>query len=167
MDLADGVAASAAIAAAALGLASAGMSAYWAVGGEGLLDTIGGEIERLGRERGPTVIVVLWCIVALKIIVALAAPVLVEVGSSRLPAWTTARVPRVLGWIAAATLSIYGGVWTIVGLLAQTGVFDTSVDTDSTALAWHAYFWDPWFAVWGLAFVVALWRSRRGATRQR
>ena len=38
----------AAIVAALLGLASAGMNAYWAAGGNGLLDTIGGDIDRWG-----------------------------------------------------------------------------------------------------------------------
>lgn len=42
---------------AALGLASAATSAYWAVGGTRLLDTIGGELERWGRERGALVLV--------------------------------------------------------------------------------------------------------------
>jgi hypothetical protein len=158
----DRVAASAAIGAALLGVASAGVSAYWAIGGTGLLDTIGGTIERWGRERAATVVVVLWFIVVLKIVVALAAPILSGIGSGRLPVWTTARLPRALGWIAAATLTVYGGVWTIGGLLAQTGALEASADTDRKALAWHAFLWDPWFAVWGVAFVVALWRSRRG-----
>lgn len=39
--------------AAGLGLASAAVSAYWAAGGTVLLDTIGGELERWGRERSP------------------------------------------------------------------------------------------------------------------
>jgi len=106
-------------------------------------------------------VVALWLIVALKTVVAVAAPVLVGVGADRLPGWTASRVPRVLGWIAAVTLTIYGGALTIVGLLVQAGVVDAAADADSKALAWHAYLWDPWFAVWGGAFVVALWRSRR------
>jgi hypothetical protein len=158
----DPVAVTAAMLAAVLGLASAGVSAYWAVGGDGLLDTVGGDIERWGRGRGATVVIVLWLIVALKAIVALAAPILVGVGSGRLPSWTTGRVPRALGWIAALTLTVYGGVLTIVGLLVEAGVVNASANADSTALAWHAYFWDPWFAIWGIAFVVALWRSRHG-----
>ncbi len=166
-DVTDRVAVPAAILAALLGLASAGVSAYWAVGGTGLLDTIGGSIERWGRERATAVGVVLWFIVALKIIVALAAPILIGIGSDRLPAWTTARVPRALGWIAAATLTVYGGIYTIAGLLVQTGAVEATADTDPKALAWHAYLWDPWFAVWGLAFVVALWLSRRDAIQQR
>ena len=28
------------------------------------------------------------------------------------------------------------------------------------AIAWHAYFWDPWFVLWGGVFTVAMWRSR-------
>jgi Protein of unknown function (DUF3995) len=162
----DRGAVAAAMVAAVLGLANAGVSAYWAIGGVGLLDTIGGDIERWGRERGAAVVVALWFIVALKTIVALAALILVGVGSHRLPLWTTARVPRVLGWIAAATLTFYGGAYTIAGLLVQAGVVSASADTDSKALAWHAYLWDPWFAVWGLVFVVALWLSRRGVIQQ-
>ena len=159
----DGVAVAVAILAAVLGVASAGVSAYWALGGDGLLDTVGGDIERWGRERDTQVVVVLSFIVALKAIVAIAAPILVGVGGDRLPAWTRGRVPRLLGWIAAVTLTLYGGALTIVGLLVQADVVEASTDADSTALAWHAYVWDPWFAIWGLAFVVALWRTRRGS----
>jgi hypothetical protein len=148
--------------AAVLGLASAGVSAYWALGGEGLLNTVGGDIERWGRGQGATVVIVLWLIVGLKTIVAVAAPILVGVGYERLPSWTRGRVPRALGWIAALTLTIYGGVLTIMGLLVQAGIVKASADADSTALAWHAYIWDPWFGLWGIAFVVALWRSRQG-----
>jgi hypothetical protein len=46
--------------AAIVGLGHAAVSAYWALGGERLLETIGGDIERWGRERGPTVVAALW-----------------------------------------------------------------------------------------------------------
>ncbi|MET0457919.1 MAG: hypothetical protein ABW195_01635, partial [Ilumatobacteraceae bacterium] len=72
-------------------------------------------------------------------------------------------VPRILGWIAAVTLTIYGGLLTLVGLLVEAGVVDASADADHKALAWHAYFWDPWFLLWGAAFVIALWRTRQRA----
>lgn len=45
-------------------------------------------------------------------------------------------------------------------MMVQTGIIHAAGDTDERALAWHAYFWDPWFALWGVAFVVALWRTR-------
>jgi hypothetical protein len=44
-------------------------------------------------------------------------------------------------------------------------VVDAADDADKRALAWHAYFWDPWFALWGGAFVVAMWRSRPQPSR--
>lgn len=152
----------AALIAAALGLANAGFSAYWAIGGQGLLDTIGGDVERWARDGGAAVVITLSLIAALKTTIALAAPVLAGVGQGRLPAWTRGRAPSALGWIAAVVLTLYGAVWTVTGLLAQADLIEPAT-SNSKALAWHAYLWDPWFAAWGLAFVIALRRrSRRG-----
>jgi hypothetical protein len=156
----DGGAVVAAAIATSLGLASAAISAYWALGGTALLDTVGGAIERWGRERSPGVFVTLWVIVVLKIIAAVAPLVFVGVGSGQLPAWTRARRTRLLGWIAAVGLTVYGGVLTVVGLLVEAGLIHAADDADQHALAWHAFVWDPWFALWGIAFAVAMWRSR-------
>ena len=156
----DPTARTAAWIAAALGTASAAVSAMWALGSTFLLDTVGGQFERWGQEGGAAVVVALLAIAALKLVVALAAPVLAGVGRGGLPAWTSGRVPACLGWIAAVTLTVYGGLLTVVGLLVEAGVIDASDDADRTALAWHAWFWDPWFLLWGAAFVVALWRTR-------
>jgi len=87
----DGVGLVAAAIAAILGLASAALSAYWALGGTALLDTIGGEIERWGRERSAGVIVTLCVIVVLKVMAAIAPLVFVGVGAGQLPAWTRGR----------------------------------------------------------------------------
>jgi hypothetical protein len=148
----------AAVIAAALGTASAAVSAYWALGGEALLDTVGGDIERWGRERSAGVVVAVWVIVALKLVGALAP--LIFVGVGHFPAWTRSRRTRALGWAAAVGLTVYGGVLSVAGWLVEAGVVDAADDADEHALAWHAYFWDPWFALWGGAFVVAMWRSR-------
>lgn len=156
----NAVALTAAWTAAGLGLTSAAISAYWALGGTGLLETIGGELERWGRERGALVVVMLWVIVAIKSGVALAAPVLVGVGKARLPRWVTGRVTRTLGWIAASTLTVYGGYLTLGGLLVMSGLLEIGSGEPSTAFAWHAYFWDPWFAIWGLALGASLWITR-------
>lgn len=148
----------AAVIAAALGTASAAVSAYWALGGEALLDTVGGDIERWGRERSAGVVVAAWVIVALKLVGAVAP--LIFVGVGHFPAWTRSRRTRALGWAAAVGLTLYGGVLSVAGWLVEAGVVDAADDADEHALAWHAYFWDPWFALWGGAFVVAMWRSR-------
>jgi Protein of unknown function (DUF3995) len=124
------------------------------------LDTIGGSLERWGREREPALIAALWLVVAVKVIAALTAPVLAGVGAERLPLWIRGRAPRLLGWIAAIILVLYGGVMTAVGLLVEAGVLDAAADADRRALAWHTFFWDPWFLLWGVAFSVSLWASR-------
>ena len=84
----------------------------------------------------------------------------VGVGAGQLPAWTTGRQVRLLGWLAAIGLTLYGGVLTVVGLLVQAGVIEAADDADEHALAWHTFVWDPWFALWGVAFIVAMWHSR-------
>ena len=122
----------AAVISASLGAASAAVSAYWALGGPALIETVGGEIERWGRERSVDVVATLWVITLAKLVAAVAPLVLVGVGAGRLPAWTRAR--RCCG------------------------------DADEHAIAWHAYFWDPWFLLWGVAFTVAMWRSRPQAS---
>lgn len=153
--------------ACALGLGSAAVSTYWALGGTALLDTVGGSIERWGRERKPALIAGLWLIVTVKVIIALAAPALAGVGSGLLPSWTRGHLPRILGWIAATVLVLYGGVLTLTGLLAQAGAFQVTPDADRRALAWHAFLWDPWFLVWGVAFTASLWLSRPLPTDRR
>ena len=159
-DRLNGRAVFAALVAAGLGLASAAMSAYWAAGGTGLLDTVGGKIERWGRERSLAVILTLWVIIAVKLVGAAAPLVFAGVGAGQLPTWTKGRQARLMGWIAAVGLTLYGAVLTVVGLLVEAGVLAASDEADERALAWHAYFWDPWFALWGAAFSAVMWYTR-------
>jgi len=125
----------AAVTSASLGAASAAVSAYWALGGTVLLDTVGGEIERWGRERSADVVATLWVITLAKLVGAVAPLVLVGVGAGRLPAWTRAQPMRALGWFVAIGLTVYGGVLTVAGLLVEAGVFDTAGDADEHAIA--------------------------------
>ncbi|CAI7980172.1 conserved membrane hypothetical protein [Frankia sp. Hr75.2] len=150
----------AAVVAVVLGLSSAAVSAYWAVGGTGLLETVGGEIERQGRRHGTGITLALWVIVGVKLAVALAAPVLTA-GPGRFPPWTAGRVPRLLSWIAATVLAIYGGLLTAVGCLVLSGLIPAGEQADRRALTWHAFLWDPWFFYWGLALMSTLWLTRR------
>jgi hypothetical protein len=150
--------------AAGLGTASAAVSAYWALGGTALLDTIGGEIEQWGRQRSAGVVIALGVVVIVKLVGAAAPLMFAGVGAGRLPAWTRACWMRPLGWLAAVGLTLYGGVLTVAGLLVEVGVLEEADDADERALAWHAYLWDPWFALWGAAFVVTMWCSRQRAS---
>ncbi len=133
-------------------LVSAAISAYWAAGGTGLLDTVGGAIARWGRDGGAGVRLALAAIVVLKLVAAW-----LPVGAVR------ARRPRAvrrLAWLEAAILTVYGGVLTATGLVVQAGLAGGGTHADWKALDWHAYLWDPWFLIVGLLAWVALRRTR-------
>ena len=142
-----------------LGLGSAAVSAYWALGGTALLDTIGGQLEEWGRDRSAVVVALLAAVAVVKAGVAVAA--VVATGVVRAPRWAAGRVPRALSWAAALVLIAYGGVLTAAGLLVEVGVIEPGRDADRHALAWHTWLWDPWFLLWGVAFAMALVGSRR------
>jgi succinate dehydrogenase hydrophobic anchor subunit len=66
------------------------------------------------------------------------------------------RVQWRLAQLEAVVLIGDGVVLTTAGLLVQAAVIHRSAHADSRALAWHAFLWDPWFLVWGLAVALAL-----------
>ena len=138
-----------------LGAGNAAITAFWLVGGTALLDTIGGEIERWGRERGAAVVLALTVVLLAKFAVTV-VPVL----AVRLVAARSQRLVRLFAWTSAAILVVYGGLLTVVGLLVQADVIRRPAGADDRALAWHAYFWDPWFLVWGLALGAWMWSTR-------
>ena len=78
----------------------------------------------------------------------------------RNPADRPRRITRLLAWIGAAILTVYGAVLTTVGLLVQADVIRSPASADRRALMWHAYMWDPWFLLWGLLIATALLRSK-------
>jgi hypothetical protein len=64
-------------------------------------------------------------------------------------------------------MTIYGALQSLGALLVVTGVVDPGPEANRGALAWHAYFWDPWFVLWGVAFVISLWLTRPSASERR
>ncbi len=140
-----------------IGVLFAAVNAYWALGGTWLLDTIGGTLEQQGRAGATTVILALWAAVVLKLVAAGLPLLALRWPSGR--GWK--RTVWGLAWAEAAILVLYGVVLTTAGLLIQAGVIPTSATADHRALAWHAYLWDPWFLIWGVLVVVAMWRGRR------
>lgn len=141
----------------AVGLCYAGISAYWASGGQALLETVGGVFEEAGRSKAEWVVAGLWVVVAVKVLAA-ALPI------STLrwpppPSWR--HTVRALAWVAVATLTLYGLVLTVVDLLSMAGIIGGSTGKDELALTWHALLWDPWFLLWGLLGVAALGCGRR------
>ncbi len=143
-----------------LGGSNAAITAYWLVGGTALLSTVGGEIERWGRERSGWVLTVLAVVLVIKAALAGSPLMLGRLRSAR-----RRRFGRGATWAAAVVLVLYGGLLTVAGLLVQFDVVHRSTSADDVALAWHAYLWDPWFLAWGLLVVVALVESRRRTRR--
>jgi hypothetical protein len=150
----------AALLAAGLAFASAAVSAYWTLGGDVLLDTVGGTFEDLARERSPGALALGAAVVAAKALAGLLALALVRRRGARLPRPALRRAATAGG----ALLALYGGVLTLVGALALAGPLRPSGPVDEHALRWHVLLWDPWFLVWGVALLVA---GRRAAARAR
>jgi hypothetical protein len=141
------------------GLAYAAISVSWAAGGTWLLDTVAGTLEQQGRAGNPGIIVAVGAAAVLKIIGAIVP--LAAAGVTPGPATTgRRRQMRVLAWLEAAVLTIYGLVLTGAGVLVQSGVIAPAASADHRALAWHAGLWDPWFLLWGMLITAALVRSR-------
>jgi len=149
----------AAVGALVIGLAYAAISAYWALGGTWLLDTVGIALSKPGQAGRTAALLTAWAAAVVKAIAA-ALP-LAAVGGWRGVARGWLRPVRVLAWIEAVILTGYGLVLTVTGLLVQADVVAAAANADHRALRWHAYLWDPWFLVWGILVVVALARSRR------
>lgn len=135
-----------------IGLGQTLISAYWAVGGLWAIDTVGGAIEDLARSGDARASWLAWGATVLK---ACGVALLLVLAAHR-----PTRIPRlpllVAGWGAAAVLTVYGGLLTVVGALASTRVIEIPADADRHALGWHLAFWDPLFLVWGIALGVVV-----------
>ena len=148
----------AAYAAAIVAFAYALVSLYWAVGGHGLVSTVGGYVEHFARHGGALAVLVALAAVAAKVAGGLLALALVR-------PWGRV-VPR--GWLllssagASALLLIYGGLYVAAAALVLSGVIHPAGGVDRTALRWHLGVWDLWFLVWGILLALATsgyWRQ--------
>jgi hypothetical protein len=130
-----------------LGLASAAVSAYWTAGGTALLDTVGGAVEQLARERSAAALLLGTGVVVAKLLAALLALALLG--------WP-GRLVRLLALLAGVLLTLWGGANVLLGGAVLTGVLDLGPVADERALRWHVLVWDAWFLVWGVALLVAV-----------
>jgi hypothetical protein len=151
-----------AYAACGWGLVFAGISFYWGSGGHGLLDTIGGAIERRALADDPAIYAAVWVTGVLKVVGAVFALALVRPWGRRLPR----RAVLVLGWIAAVGTTLYGGVLELTNALAITHVVKPSAPIEWKPLWWHFGVWDLSFFVWGVLFALALREFRRAGVEK-
>lgn len=122
-----------------------------------LLDTVGGAIEDLARDRSLWAVAVGTATVLLKVAAGILALALVHVpGGGR-----RQRFLLLANGVASAILCVWGAANVVVGALVLGGVITSSADVDRHALRWHVLVWDMWFLVWGLALAVAVAAVRR------
>jgi hypothetical protein len=139
------------------GVAFAAISFYWGIGGTVGLDTLGGSLESLAQAHDLTLFIAVWVTGFLKMFGSLLALALAGTGAARLP-----RQPiSVLGWFAAASLTLYGGTLVVSEALVAVGAIKPMQPVDWKPLLWHLYVWDMSFLVWGILFVVATWQFSR------
>jgi Protein of unknown function (DUF3995) len=148
-------------AAAALAFASAAVSAYWTLGGTFLLDTVGGAIEDLARERSVGSIALGTATVLLKVAAGALALALLRLPGDGL----RRRAVLVANGLASAVLCVWGAANVAIGGLVLAGVVQPSGTVDRHALRWHVFLWDLWFLVWGVVLAVAVLAARRRRIR--
>jgi len=144
-----------AYAAAVLAFASAAVSLYWTLGGTRLLDTVGGSLEDLARERSGGALLLGIVVVLVKAVGGVLALALVRPWGARVGR----RLPVLLAGAASTLLALYGAVYVLVGGLVLGGVITPSEPVDLHGLRWHVFVWELWFLLWGLALGLAAWRS--------
>jgi Protein of unknown function (DUF3995) len=143
--------------AAGLAFASAGVSAYWTLGGDLLLDTVGGAIEDLARERSRGAVALGATTVLLKVLAGILAIRLAQLDA----AGTRRRLLLQANGMAGAVLCLWGGANVVIGALVLGGAIEPSADVDRRAIRWHVFVWDMWFLVWGLALALAVAAAHR------
>lgn len=140
--------------AAVVGVLHAAFSAYWALGGQWLLATVGRWAVRLSEEFPVRAGLVLGLVALVKLV---AAVVPVGVAYGRVP---RPRTWRAISWVGGLVLVAYGGVNTVVALAVVAGLVVPEGGYDAVAITGHAFLWDPLFLLWGGALVLHLLLSR-------
>ena len=157
----------AAYAAAIVAFAYALMSLYWALGGHGLVSTVGGYVEQAARQGGILPVVIALAATLAKVAGGLLALALVRSWGRVVPRrWLLAGSA-----VASALLVVYGGLNVLLGTLVLSGVIHPTGGVDRTALRWHVGVWDLWFLAWGILLALATaacWRraANPGAARR-
>ena len=129
--------------AAAWALVFALISVYWAAGGTLGVASVGAAVA------GATSGLLVWAAAVLKFVGVAFSLALVRPWGRRLPR----RPLLALDYVVSVLLMLYGAVNIIGELLVVTGA--VAGGTDSYALHWHLYLWDPAFLLWGVCLFIA------------
>jgi hypothetical protein len=152
----------AAYGAAAWAIVFALMSFSWALGGRVSLSTQALAIQ--DQIDDPGFVAVLWVTGFMKAFAAMVAMALVLPMGRRIPR----RPLLIVGWTAVVTLLLYGGVGWLQALLWETNLQPIPAAVGARAARWKLIFWDPFWVLGGLLFLVAVRQFQsRGRERAR
>jgi hypothetical protein len=136
----------------------AAMSFYWALGGTIGLETLGTGFENLNSAEGQELITFTWVTGVLKVITGLLALALVQLWGRLIPR----RLLLPGAWVAGILLTLYGMASFVQHGLMVFGTIEIARFVGSrTAAIWHWLFWDPFWIVGGVLFVLAARRFSR------
>lgn len=137
--------------AAVAGAVHAAFSLYWGFGGTWLVSTLGDRVVTAFADAH-------WMLFAtgvIKLGVAV-APLLLVIRGRPIP-----RLARLVCWLAAVVLIMWGGMNTVIGNLVLTGVVEPAGGYDRAGMIGHAWLWDPLFLIWGGALAIGLIITRQ------
>ncbi|GIP32168.1 DUF3995 domain-containing protein [Paenibacillus sp. J2TS4] len=139
----------------------AGMSFYWAAGGMMGLESLGGQIYRLALERDPDFLPVVWLTGIVKVMGGVLLLFMLKKWHSRL--WN--KMIYYTAWIAGIVLLLYGAAnFTTIGL-AKLGWLH--MELNIYAIHWRLYFWEPFWMVGGVLYMMASIKFKRISTFSR
>jgi hypothetical protein len=73
------------------------------------------------------------------------------------------RLLLVVGWVAAGSLLLYGGLGWLQAAFWETGVHDIPASVGAKAAWWKLIFWDPFWLLGGVLFLLAVWQFQKSA----
>ncbi|MGG0656695.1 DUF3995 domain-containing protein [Rummeliibacillus pycnus] len=124
------------------------ISFYWAGGGMIGVKSLGGSIYKKAIERESSFIAIVWFTGFVKLCGGLFLLLLLRQWSNR-----TNRFLYFLTLIAGIFLSLYGLANFISLILSSIGLL--SLQIDSFALKWRLFFWEPFWMIGGVFFILS------------
>jgi len=134
------------------------ISFYWGLGGMIGVDTLGEGIKELALSGDTEIMVMVWITGVLKVLAGVLALALVQDWGRRLP-------HRLLAFGAGTAglfFTSYGLANAVQHLLMVTGQMPLARMLGTlSAVQWHLFFWDPFWFLGGVFFVLATRRFGR------
>jgi hypothetical protein len=141
-----------ALAAAIWSFLFAGMSTYWALGGLFGIDTLGEGMQELALAGDPELFLVNNIGIIGKLLLGVLALALTR-------PWHNLTIRKLLRWAAYAAgslLAFYGAANLLQHLLMFTGTIPVArLLGSTTAVLWHLLFWDPFWLLGGVLFLIS------------